>query len=826
MLAVLILLVKLGARRLVNRLLARSAFGGKEKKRSGTGQRRGRVGALVMGFFALYMSFFVVMEATQVFDQLSSLSEILVPDRFAITEREWDRLRVAELTGTHADSRIGRRQLPDSIADRWDARLRANTTPADDLQRSAASPTLRFLPSAEFPPHPWTEPTLRRLLAIPLTGLVLFAILTSTGVGLGAGGQEDRSLEWLLTMPVRAGPLLVAEVLQRGVLSVTVSVVGTLALCSIGLCWRGGVGLVLGLIGAALLVCMVGAARVLVVIWARNRVPPSSLRNVGATAQVGALLVMFPSLGFVLMPERVPGAAYDAALRVGDVLMWTPFALPLHLFSEAAVPALVVTLVLCPLVVLGAARAGQHLLRNGVDGSRGEGRRAGVRSAAVRLGMARRELLLLVRDRNVLVQRLLLPIVLLLWIGFTVGADGLLTGETPVAAAGLFGGAAYGLVMCNMWTLASEGRGVWLLYTLPVEPGVLLRRRAALWTAVYTGLAVILAAGLLVARTARGAPSDVGDLSTWAFALLGLPLIGMLTGALGVLGVDPRRLQEADLNRRLRRSMPMVAFALLSVWTAMVYVERTWPRIALVVLYAALTMALWRRVRSRMSSLLDPTAPPERGIDLADGLMLSLVFLIGQGLILTPMLLVGIDRWAATFAGFVGAGGLAVVFALVAFRERAIGSLSAFLRLRDPSPRPELTGLLAAIPPAMIAVAWIGFLTSNPAMSELFGPSVLALPEARWWMIALAVIAAPLFEEFLFRGLVYRGFKRELPVRWAILASAAVFAVIHPASGSVPVFALGVAAAWAYERTGSLRAPIAAHMAYNAFVVGYDLIGS
>jgi len=80
-------------------------------------------------------------------------------------------------------------------------------------------------------------------------------------------------------------------------------------------------------------------------------------------------------------------------------------------------------------------------------------------------------------------------------------------------------------------------------------------------------------------------------------------------------------------------------------------------------------------------------------------------------------------------------------------------------------------------------------------------------------------VLAPLCEEFIFRGLLFRGLRRDLPLPWAAVASAAVFAIIHPSLGVVPVFGLGLAAAIAYERTGWLLAPVLAHAVYNGVVV-------
>jgi membrane protease YdiL (CAAX protease family) len=88
------------------------------------------------------------------------------------------------------------------------------------------------------------------------------------------------------------------------------------------------------------------------------------------------------------------------------------------------------------------------------------------------------------------------------------------------------------------------------------------------------------------------------------------------------------------------------------------------------------------------------------------------------------------------------------------------------------------------------------------------------------WTLPLALIAAPLFEEFIFRGLIFGGLRRSFGVWPAALASAAVFAIVHPAFSILPVFVLGVCAALVYDRTRSLLAPMIVHAVYNAVVIG------
>jgi ABC-2 type transport system permease protein len=87
-------------------------------------------------------------------------------------------------------------------------------------------------------------------------------------------------------------------------------------------------------------------------------------------------------------------------------------------------------------------------------------------------------------------------------------------------------------------------------------------------------------------------------------------------------------------------------------------------------------------------------------------------------------------------------------------------------------------------------------------------------------LAAIAVPAAPVFEEFIFRGLIFGGLRRSLGVVPATLASAAIFAIIHPPNAVIPVFVMGVCAAVIYERTRMLAAPMLVHAVYNATMLG------
>jgi CAAX protease family protein len=83
-----------------------------------------------------------------------------------------------------------------------------------------------------------------------------------------------------------------------------------------------------------------------------------------------------------------------------------------------------------------------------------------------------------------------------------------------------------------------------------------------------------------------------------------------------------------------------------------------------------------------------------------------------------------------------------------------------------------------------------------------------------------SILFAPVFEELIFRGVLYGTLRTRLAWPLAALGSALIFALAHGygAAGFLSVFLSGVLWAWVYERTGSLLPSMAAHVMNNAAV--------
>lgn len=102
--------------------------------------------------------------------------------------------------------------------------------------------------------------------------------------------------------------------------------------------------------------------------------------------------------------------------------------------------------------------------------------------------------------------------------------------------------------------------------------------------------------------------------------------------------------------------------------------------------------------------------------------------------------------------------------------------------------------------------------------TTLNDPSMLAIA------LFTILIAAPVIEEFLFRGCLQTFFKRGMTPKYAILFSALCFSLFHISSSQgignfslvLSLFLFALFLGFIYERQGSLFASVGLHMTFNA----------
>jgi membrane protease YdiL (CAAX protease family) len=83
-----------------------------------------------------------------------------------------------------------------------------------------------------------------------------------------------------------------------------------------------------------------------------------------------------------------------------------------------------------------------------------------------------------------------------------------------------------------------------------------------------------------------------------------------------------------------------------------------------------------------------------------------------------------------------------------------------------------------------------------------------------------AVIVAPICEEVVFRGFMYGATKKYAGIWGGGIFSAIIFACAHGnLQALLPLFILALFLTWLYEKTGTIWAPIAVHLCFNAATV-------
>jgi uncharacterized protein len=114
-----------------------------------------------------------------------------------------------------------------------------------------------------------------------------------------------------------------------------------------------------------------------------------------------------------------------------------------------------------------------------------------------------------------------------------------------------------------------------------------------------------------------------------------------------------------------------------------------------------------------------------------------------------------------------------------------------------------------------IAARWLGL---SAHWTEWFDADMVwGTPLTVGLTIFDTVLLTPVFEEIVFRGLLFATLRRRFGAGTAAVLSAAIFAVAHGYGvlGFAAVFWSGLLWAWAYERTGSLLPSIASHAVDN-----------
>jgi len=660
-------------------------------------------------------------------------------------------------------------------------------------------------------------PEARRLFAQCAACLLLLLALMGPCSAFGgataalAGG--DWVQPWLMSFPVQNRALVLARALEYSLvqflpwftlLPLTWQVLE--ALGQPGALW-------IALAATLVTTFLTGAIRLWGETVLRLHCSLRTMKNVQGACTLVSLGVMGTVFWLALSPET-PLMFVDFAGALPAAVALLPGTWPLGLagFGALAVACGVgVTLAAFAFAIVRTSRSlrGGVMRSGGVDS--GERGGSGAWRRARRLGVVGKDLAMLLRDRAFFVQTLLVPVfvvVLQLVVNPALGkAEGV-----GIALIAYFVG-FYGATGGCFQVLSSEGRALWMLYSLPVPVEHVLRRKTRLWAFV----ACAMGAGALLVFALRAGDVDVLRLAAdLAFVVGGVWCAAHIAAAISVLGANT----SIDAVQRQPKQRYVYLFLLLaSAYIAALGAPELAHRVAGLTVFATLSFGLWQRACDRLRWLLDPVTDTLDRVTVLDAGAAMLVFFLVQWLVVVVLSkTVGLDFTSMTVA-FLASG----AFTLLAFGARLwargvpLGAALGFVAERGTAWRASVAALVVGGGLGLMALGYLEVVRENAPDAV----PVLASGD-RPVLLLLGVVAAPVVEELLFRGLLLGGLLRSVPTFVAVLWSALLFTFVHPMVSWPAVFLLGTACAVVRQRSNFLPACMLMHAAYNAVVVGWQ----
>ena len=682
-------------------------------------------------------------------------------------------------------------------------------------------------------PRIWNDPVLGprmgRALGLILTALILMLLCRSFAAANIDLTDPSWSLEWFFTFPVRASAIFAARLLQVTFLNafawMTIFPLMGVILYVAG--W-GLWAIPLATVTTLSVSAAVAGVQVVGETWLRRRLSRARLSNIVGLCTILQMLLLVTIMALVATPAAMEWLiALAGALPAG--VEWLPTALPIGLCHPGPEGLVAIAAMLGVLIVIPPASAlvAQRMVRGGLNDQAASflGRRrhqtAHAPAGQLMRGFLGKEMLLLARDRTFLAQAIILPVILCIFqVLLNPALAQAASKDLQHAAAVAFLTGAYVVLMSGSRLLIGELKGMWLLYTLPHRLEKLLFRKISLWSALGALFATVVWAML----AGRQEHIHAQDVFRAALAIGGVAIYGFISAGLSALGTDA----AAD-RPRVGATIIYLNMLVGGTYAMAIYAATIWQSMVMVVLFVLVAWAIWQKVRERLPYLLDPTQLPPPALAISDAMVTVLAFVSAQGVGWLALRDSGWPMGAIITISTIAAGAVVVPASLMILSYRNIPHLMTTLGLRRPRQATHLTpwpaavaygaglGALAAI--AAAAYVWgISHATwARQAMKESSLPEITR-HGGYFWTVMLAVLAAPVIEEYLFRGLLFQAMRRNLSPAAAAAASAAVFAAIHPPIAFPAVFLLGLVAAWAFRRTGLLASAIAAHMAYNGLL--------
>jgi ABC-2 type transport system permease protein len=864
-LQVILAFARLAVRRFLNSLqiaLARRKKGLKSSIPERTGTPRKKVGSLILSLFLMgwlgFAFFFIFSGFIQRLAAVSSASDKF-DSRIGVSQRVYDGIKKTQdaLAKWEKNNRKSAREKGEEewrnylkelltgeferhpisgkeTTDRVEEAIRVLNEQGSSGFRVMKGNDTDFLPNESS----WPSGEYQTIFVKSLGIALIFVALSILCMNLGSGNQDlgkvEWSMEWFFTFPVKTRIIFLAKLLEYTVVSPFLWLLTIpLFFCLFWFAKFHFWAIPFAMVCSVYFGILVASLRLLLETWLRQTFPLSRVKNVQAAATVCGSL--FYILFYIRNTDAPMRFLTERASSLPVAILCNPFSIPVWMTLGGSTILLCFggmlvygTLILYFSLLIAEKMVSKGLIANPsvYQGSRKKSDSSvaapKIKISKVSFGIVRKELRLLSRDRNFMVQTLFIPL-LVFGINFLANSDfKSLFGQNPRLSCGIaFGFGAYVLCFSGVNVLANEGNALWMLYTFPKTLNSILLRKVRLWC----GLALIYTFTVLGIAFAF-LPFQWSLLLNAFMAVIGVIIYSFISSGIGTLGTDPL---EIVVQRRIKPETIYLYMFLMGMYGYAIYSDSIWTKIGQIILSTLLAYALWQKIQDRIPYFLDPIEEAPPSISMADGLIATLAFFVLQGLFFIVFTSALFSPGVSMVSSYVCSGFLVAIFCMYVFWRIKIPDLLVQVGFKRYSTQsallrsPWIMGIILGAVTSVVGMIYLFLIDKieylhHLAEETLKIPDALKQSESPWLLAGLAIIAAPLFEEFVFRGILYKGMRRSLNAPLSILLSAGIFAIVHPPISVIPVFILGLAAAFCVEWTGLIWTSMLVHMIYNSVV--------
>ena len=428
-------------------------------------------------------------------------------------------------------------------------------------------------------------------------------------------------------------------------------------------------------------------------------------------------------------------------------------------------------------------------------------------------GYVWKELLMLRRDKNILVNGILLPVFMTGFVLHNWSTIGWVKGDS---AASILAIVSMGLLYFHLFgainAVGTEGRAIGLLAMIPLSPSRFLALKAIIWGTLGT----LLFETFFLTYLFVVAP-PILNLYHVILCCLWLFFLSYLLASLGValsvhfVNYEAKFLQQAST---LPGKTVMLLFSIRAVYALSM---KEWiPATKSLIFLCLFICAVFYKAVRQLEYPHETVLKPKNLCPLADSMLI--LFLMG---LVGPVITMAVNALFYENNSFTSSSLIALslvnllgaLFALYHFSRRH-KEMFASLGLK-----PGLFSLAAAafggLTLGYLARGYQGVL---PRLGIPMNNTNLVDREV-YLYIGTVCLIVPICEEIIVRGFIHRGLQKILGKgRRAVLTSALFFALLHPYPSMPPVYLLGIALAVLYDKSSSLTACIFFHIVYNVIV--------